>query len=160
MSRQWHTTASLLHEQVTSWSRGALLTVGEGYLSGSARYKKTSPLFPSIYRDCPNLTSIQVNTSKRWLYRKDCQMGHNSRSFWYQIHTTHFYKGLGPHWFGSRVCWTSRRSRGEAAWHGWKIGWSNLHARFLVLESICGWSSKPVGSMSGASFGIPRKDHH
>ena len=87
-------------------------------------------------------------------------MGHNSRSFWYQVYASHFCKGLGPRRLSGRICWMSWRNRCGAAWHGWKISWPNLRTMSFTLESVCRWSSKPAGIRSGASSGISWKDHH
>ena len=87
-------------------------------------------------------------------------MGHDSRSFWHQIYASYLCERPGPRWSSNWVCWTSRRSKGEATWHGWKIVWPNLHTRLLILESICGWSNKLAGSRSRASSDISWKYHH
>ena len=87
-------------------------------------------------------------------------MGHDSRGFWYQIHALDLYKRPSPYRSGSRVCWTSWRNRDKAAWHGWKIGWPDLHTRPLILESIYGWSGKPAGIRSGPGSSIPWEDHN
>ena len=148
---------SLLRKQVTSWSRGTVFTTREGHLGDSACYTKTSPLLPGTHCGCPDSVSAQVNTSERGLHREDCQMGHDSRSFWYQVYALYLCKSLGPRRPSSRVRWISWRSRCKAAWHGWKIGWPNLHTIPLTLESICRWSSKPAGMRSGAVLVSPKK---
>ena len=57
------------------------LTLEKAILAVVHAIRKLPPLFPSTHRGRPHSTSTQVNTSECRLYQKDCQMGHNSRSF-------------------------------------------------------------------------------
>ena len=52
------------------------------------------------------------------------------------------------------------RNSNRGAKHGWKIGWHNLRARTLTLESVCWWRSKPKGVGGRASSNISWEDYH
>ena len=75
--RKWTTTASLLCEQIVSWSWSSLLAFGENHLGKGACYAKTPPLLPSPYHYGFNSTPFAVVAMKSWLYRENCQVEDN-----------------------------------------------------------------------------------
>ena len=95
MRWQWPSKASLLHEQVATWSWGQILTLGESHTGCGPRYAKASLLFPSPHNGHSNLTALEVRTSDCWLHWKDRHMEHHSGSFWHQIHASNLHKGPG-----------------------------------------------------------------
>ena len=50
--------------------------------------------------------------------------------------------------------YTGRIAKWGIILRAFDISWPNIHTNSLTLESVCGWSSKPAGIKSGASFDI------
>ena len=68
----WGAETSLLCEQIITWGKCSLFTIGEEHLGSSICYTEAPTLLPGSHYCGSNLTPSLITTSESWLHKENC----------------------------------------------------------------------------------------